>query len=182
MMATLRCDHPDIEAFIAAKQQPGRLHCFNLSVLVTDSFMAAVRAGEDWPLLFPAEGVDPGGDMIPGEWSGEAEPVPCRVMRRLPARELWELVLQSTYDYAEPGGLFIDRINQLNNLWYCERISATNPCGEIPLPPYWAFDLGSLNLTKFISAPFTSEARIDLPALEETTRIAVRLFDNVIDA
>jgi ribonucleoside-diphosphate reductase alpha chain len=182
MMATLRCDHPDIAAFITAKQRPGRLRRFNLSVLVTDAFMAAVRADEDWPLLFPAGGPDGGGEAIMREWSGEIAPVPCRIMRRLRARKLWELILQSAYDHAEPGVLFIDRINQLNNLWYCEQISATNPCGEIPLPPYGACDLGSLNLTKFISAPFTSEARLDLSALEETTRIAVRLLDNVVDA
>jgi ribonucleoside-diphosphate reductase alpha chain len=182
MMATLRCDHPDIEAFVTAKQRPGRLHRFNLSVLVTDAFMASVRADADWPLLFPAAGLDGGGETIMREWSGEMAPVPCRVVRRLRARALWELILQSTYEYAEPGVLFIDRINDINNLWYCERISATNPCGEIPLPPYGACDLGSLNLTKFVSAPFTPEARFDLPALQETTRIAVRLLDNVIDS
>ena len=157
MMATLRCDHPDIEEFITAKQQPGRLRRFNLSVLVTDAFMAAVRADEDWPLLFPAAGLDAEGETIMREWSGAAAPVPCRVMRRVRARELWELILRSTYDYAEPGVLFIDRINQLNNLWYRERISATNPCGEIPLPPYGACDLGSLNLTQIRLAPFTTQ-------------------------
>jgi ribonucleoside-diphosphate reductase alpha chain len=182
MMATLRCDHPDIEAFITAKQRSGRLRRFNLSVLVTDAFMAAVRADEDWPLLFPAAQLDRDGETIMREWSGSMTPVPCRIMRRVRARELWELILQSTYDYAEPGVLFIDRINRLNNLWYRERISATNPCGEIPLPPYGACDLGSLNLTRFVSSPFTSQARVDLSALEETTRIAVRLLDNVIDA
>ncbi|MGD0634538.1 MAG: adenosylcobalamin-dependent ribonucleoside-diphosphate reductase [Beijerinckiaceae bacterium] len=181
MMAALRCDHPDIEEFVTAKQKPGRLRRFNLSVLVTDAFMAAVRADADWPLLFPVTGLDAEGETIAREWPGAAAPVPCRIMRRIRARELWELILRSTYDYAEPGVLFIDRINQLNNLWYRERISATNPCGEIPLPPYGACDLGSLNLTRFVLAPFTLEARIDLAALAEATQIAVRLLDNVID-
>ena len=181
MMATLRCDHPDMEEFVTAKQKPGRLRRFNLSILVTDAFMVAVRADEDWPLLFPVAGLDAEGETIMREWSGAAAPVPCRIMRRVRARELWELILRSTYDYAEPGVLFIDRINQLNNLWYRERISATNPCGEIPLPPYGACDLGSLNLTRFVLAPFTLEARIDHAALAEATQIAVRLLDNVIN-
>lgn len=182
MMATLRCDHPDIQTFITAKQRPGRLRHFNLSVLVSDAFMAAVRADDGWPLLFPDGGSEADGETILREWSGTAAPVPCRVIRRVPARELWEQILRATYDCAEPGVLFIDRINQLNNLWYRERISATNPCGEIPLPPYGACDLGSLNLAAFVSAPFTAEARLDLPALAETAKIAVRMLDNVIDA
>ncbi len=181
MMATLRCDHPDIEEFITAKQRPDRLRRFNLSVLVTDAFVSAGRANEDWPLLFPTADLEAEGELIAREWSGAAAPVPCRIMRRVRARELWELILRSTYDYAEPGVLFIDRINQHNNLWYRERISATNPCGEIPLPPHGACDLGSLNLTRFVSAPFTARAMIDLAALDETTQIAVRLLDNVID-
>lgn len=182
MMATLRCDHPDIEAFITAKQKPSRLRRFNLSVLVTDALMAAVRADEDWPLLFPVTGSAGEGETILREWSGATAPVPCRVLRRVRARELWELVLRSTYDFAEPGVLFIDRINQFNNLWYRERISATNPCGEIPLPPYGACDLGSLNLTQFVLEPFTAKARIDLEALSDAAGLAVRLLDNVIDA
>jgi ribonucleoside-diphosphate reductase alpha chain len=181
MMATLRCDHPDIEEFVVAKQQPNRLRHFNLSVLVSDSFISAVRVDENWPLLFPAEELDADGEVVMRAWSGSAAPVPCRIIRSVRARELWDRILRATYDYAEPGVLFVDRINLLDNLWYRERISATNPCGEIPLPPYGACDLGSLNLTKFVLAPFTAQARLDFAALEETARVAVRLLDNVID-
>ncbi|MGZ5141472.1 MAG: adenosylcobalamin-dependent ribonucleoside-diphosphate reductase [Burkholderiales bacterium] len=182
MMATLRCDHPDIEEFVAAKQQAGQLRRFNLSVQVTDAFMAAVRADTDWPLVFPAAAFEGDGETIVREWPGSDGPVSCRVLRHVPARALWELILRATYDYAEPGVLFIDRINRLNNLWYREHITATNPCGEIPLPPYGACDLGSLNLTRFVSSPFTAQARIDHDRLTDAARIAVRLLDNVIDA
>ena len=182
MMATLRCDHPDIGEFVAAKQQAGRLRRFNLSVQVTDAFMTAVRSDADWPLVFPAAAFEGEGETVVREWPGSAGPVFCRVVRRVRARQLWDLILRSTYDYAEPGVLFIDRINQLNNLWYREQISATNPCGEVPLPPYGACDLGSLNLTRFVLSPFTPEARIDFGGLAETAQIAIRLLDNVIDA
>ena len=182
MMATLRCDHPDIEEFIAAKQQSGRLRRFNLSVQITDAFIAAVRSNEAWPLVFPATAFDGCGDTIMRAWTGEVAPVPCRIIRRVGARDLWERILRATYDYAEPCVLFIDRINLLNNLWYRERLTAANTCGEIPLPPYGACDLGSLNLTRFMRSPFTAEACIDLTDIEGTTRIAVRLLDNVIDA
>ena len=146
MMATLRCDHPDIDEFILAKQQAGALRRFNLSVQITDAFMGAVRQDVEWPLLFPVATFDGSGETILRDWPGLKEPVPCRVVRRMRARELWERILRATYQYAEPGVLFINHINGLNNLWYCERISATNPCGEIPLPPYGACDLGSINL------------------------------------
>src|SRR5450830_2035951 len=182
MMATLRCDHPDIEEFVAAKQQAGRLRRFNLSVLVTDAFMAAVRSDADWPLVFPAAAFEGEGEMVLREWPGLAGPVSCRVVRHVRARQLWDLILHGAYDYAEPGVLFIDRINQFNNLQYREQISATNPCGEIPLPPYGACNLGSLNLTRFVLSPFTPEARIDFGSLAETAQISVRLLDNVIDA
>ena len=184
MMATLRCDHPDIEEFITAKQQSGQLRRFNLSIQVTDAFMAAVRSDAEWPLVYPAAVFDGDGETVLREWPGGARavPVPCRVIRRIRARQLWDRILQATYDYSEPGVLFIDRINQLNNLWYRERITATNPCGEIPLPPYGACDLGSLNLTCFVRSPFTPEARVDLESLADTAQIAVRLLDNVIDA
>jgi len=182
MMATLRCDHPDIEEFIVAKQQPGRLRRFNLSVQVTDAFMAAVRQDAAWLLVFPARAIEGDGQTVVRPWPGDAAPAPCRVIRQVRARELWDQILRAAYDYAEPGVLFIDRINRLNNLVYRERISATNPCGEIPLPPYGACDLGSLNLTQFVDQAFTSEARLCVDDLAATASIAVRLLDNVIDA
>jgi len=182
MMATLRCDHPDIEEFVTAKQQSGQLRRFNLSVQITDAFIAAVRGDDEWPLVFPAAAFGGNGETVLREWAGEHAPAPCRVVRRIGARQLWDRILRATYDYAEPGVLFIDRINHLNNLWYRERITATNPCGEIPLPPYGACDLGSLNLTRFVLSPFTPAARIDFEGIEQTTRLAVRLLDNVIDA
>jgi len=126
MMATLRCDHPDIEEFIRVKQQPGELRRFNLSVLVTDAFMAAARDDEEWPLLFPAAAIDGDGPTVLREWSGVTMEVPCRIVRRVRARELWQGILAAAYDCAEPGVLFIGRINKLNNLWYCERIRAVS--------------------------------------------------------
>ncbi|MCR4333073.1 MAG: adenosylcobalamin-dependent ribonucleoside-diphosphate reductase [Sulfuricaulis sp.] len=182
MMATLRVDHPDIETFIDAKRQPGKLTHFNCSVLLSDAFMAAVHADADWPLLFPSAALGPsGGEDIQRDWPGFEEPVPCRVFRRLRARELWEHIMRATYNHAEPGVLFVDRINQWNNLGDRERISATNPCGEIPLPPYGACDLGSINLTRFVVKAFGDTAWLDLDALGETARLATRLLDNVID-
>jgi ribonucleoside-diphosphate reductase alpha chain len=158
MMATLACDHPDIEDFIAAKQTQGRLTNFNLSVLVSDAFMAAVKDDAQWDLTF-------GG----------------RVYRTLRARELWDRMMRATYDYAEPGVIFIDRINEENNLAYCETIRATNPCGEQPLPPYGACLLGSINLAKLVKEPFGADAHVDLDELKALTRTAVRLMDNAID-
>jgi ribonucleoside-diphosphate reductase alpha chain len=163
MMATLRCDHPDIERFIEAKQTPGQLRNFNLSVLVTDALMQAVREDADWALVFP-----------------DKDAPNSSIHRHVPARALWEKLMRATYEYAEPGVLFIDRINRLNNLWYCEQISATNPCGELPLPPYGACDLGSINLTVFVRDPFGARASLDLDAIGETARVAVRMLDNVI--
>ncbi len=158
MMATLRCDHPDIEEFIEAKSDPARFRNFNLSVLVTDAFLDAVRDDHQWNLVF-------GG----------------KVYRTLPARALWERIMRSTYDFAEPGVVFIDRVNARNNLRYCEEIHATNPCGEQPLPPFGACLLGSINLARLIEDPFTNRARLDLAKLEERVRLAVRFLDNVID-
>lgn len=181
MMATLRCDHPDIDEFVRVKQQPGELRRFNLSVLVTDAFMAAVRDDQDWPLVFPAAAIDGDGQTILREWSGVTTEVPCRIVRIVRARELWQRIVSAAYDYAEPGVLFIDRVNLFNNLWYCERISSTNPCSEIPLPPYGACDLGSINLVPFVRDPFTANARLDTEAIADTVHVAVRFLDNVID-
>ena len=159
MMATMRCDHPDIEDFIAAKRDSARLRMFNLSVLITDAFMDAVKADAAWDLVF-------GG----------------RVYRSVQARDLWNRIMRATFDYAEPGVIFIDRINAANNLHYCETIAATNPCGEQPLPPYGACLLGSVNLARLVSDPFTDAARLDQTALDELVRTAVRMMDNVVDA
>jgi ribonucleoside-diphosphate reductase alpha chain len=182
MMATLRCDHPDILTFIRAKQTSGELRNFNLSVLVTDELMRAVDDDAEWPLVFPIEdAADLGDETVMRPWSGGLEPVPCRVHRRVSARKLWDELMRATYDYAEPGVLFIDRINRSNTLWYREQISATNPCGELPLPPYGACDLGSINVTAFVRDEFTDRASLDLDALAATARVAVRLMNNVID-
>lgn len=158
MMATLRCDHPDIEAFIAAKSDPARLRQFNLSVLVTDAFMAAVKAAQPWDLVY-------GG----------------KVWKTIPARELWAQIMRATYDYAEPGVIFIDRINQANNLRYAETISATNPCGEQPLPPNGACLLGAVNLAALVRRPFSEDAQIDAGELDRLVYLAVRMMDNALD-
>ena len=158
MMATLRCDHPDIEAFIDAKADPARLRNFNLSVLVTDAFIRAVRNDEAWDLVFDG-----------------------KVYRTLAARALWERMMRATYDYAEPGVVFIDRVNAANNLAYCEDISCTNPCGEQPLPPHGACLLGSINLARLVDKPFAPDAGLDAARLEALTATAVRFLDDVID-
>ena len=162
MMGTLRCDHPDIEAFIAAKRDAAQLRNFNLSVLVTDDFMAALDADVDWPLRFPG-----------------AEPA---VSRRIPASALWQSLMDAAYDSAEPGVLFIDRINRANNLYYCEQILATNPCGEVPLPAHGACHLGSVNLPAFVRNAFAPGATLDFDALDRTVATGVRMLDDVVDA
>ena len=183
MMATLRCDHPDIETFIDAKRQLGHLTNFNLSVLVSDAFMEALQADADWPLLFPASAPGPDGEAtLMRDWPGYPSGTDCRVHRVVKARELWDRLMRASYDCAEPGVLFTDRINNENNLGYRERISATNPCGEIPLPPYGACNLGSVNLATLVTAPFSHSSRLDWDALDRTVTAAVRLLDNVIDA
>ncbi len=183
MMATLRCDHPDIESFIDAKRDSRLLRRFNLSVLVTDAFMDAVDRDKEWALVFPADDDTPAGvEIVMRSWSGQAQPVRCRVYKRLSARALWDRLMRATYEYAEPGVLFVDRINEFNNLWYREQISATNPCGEIPLPPYGACDLGSINLTAFVRHPFSKDAALDLDGIEKIAALATRMMDNVIDA
>jgi ribonucleoside-diphosphate reductase alpha chain len=158
MMAVMRCDHPDIEQFITAKSDPARLRMFNMSVLITDDFMEAIKADGPWNLEF--------GDKI---------------YHTMQARDLWNRIMRSTYDQAEPGVIFIDRINDANNLGYCEDIAATNPCGEQPLPPYGACLLGSINLARLVTDPFGGEAAIDIKALQDLVAVAVRMMDNVID-
>jgi ribonucleoside-diphosphate reductase alpha chain len=159
MMATMRCDHPDIEGFIEAKKDPARLRMFNLSVLVTDAFMAAVKADGPWDLSFDG-----------------------RVYRTVQARDLWNRIMRNTFDFAEPGVIFIDRINAMNNLRYVETIAATNPCGEQPLPPYGACLLGSINMAALVRNAFDVHSSMDMPALEHLVRTAVRMMDNVVDA
>jgi ribonucleoside-diphosphate reductase alpha chain len=182
MMATLRCDHPDIETFVDAKRDPAVLRHFNLSVQVSDAFMAAVEGNRDWPLMFPVHDDETGdGPVVERRWTGSAAPVPCRVLRTVKARELWQRILHAAYDTAEPGVLFVDQINRENNLHDREMLTATNPCGEIPLPPYGACDLGSLNLTAFVASPFAADARLDLDALADSARLAVRFLDDVVD-
>ena len=159
MMATMRCDHPDVEDFITAKSDANRLRMFNMSVLVTDPFMEAVKADKPWDLV----------------WDGV-------VVRTVQARELWDSIMQSTYSHAEPGVIFIDRINEMNNLNYVETIAATNPCGEQPLPPYGACLLGSINLARLVHFPFEKSAHVSEDELTELVATAVRMMDNVVDA
>src|SRR5258708_29218009 len=156
MMATLRCDHPDIEAFVDAKRDPARLRMFNVSVLVTDAFMTAVKDDADWDLVF-------GG----------------KVYKTVKAKALWERIMRATYEVAEPGVIFIDRVNRRNNLSYFETIQATNPSGEQPLPPYGACLLGSINLATLVKNPFTLQGELDMAALEKLVPLAVRMLDNV---
>ncbi len=158
MMATMRCDHPDILSFVDAKSDSQKLRMFNLSVLVTDKFMDAVKNKKDWSLIFDK-----------------------KIYKTVSAKYLWDKIMQSTYDFAEPGVIFIDRINAMNNLNYCETISATNPCGEQPLPPYGACLLGSINLSKMIDAPFSENSKLNATLLKDTVSVAVRMMDNVID-
>jgi ribonucleoside-diphosphate reductase alpha chain len=182
MMATLRCDHPDIETFVDAKRDPAVLRHFNLSVQISDDFMAAIADDDDWPLVFPLhQGESADSRTLRRRWSGTASPVSCRVLRTVKARDLWQRLLRAAYDTAEPGVLFVDAINRDNTLHDRETLTATNPCGEIPLPPYGACDLGSLNLAAFVAAPFGVGARLDLDALADAARLAVRFLDNVID-
>lgn len=180
MMGILRCDHPDIESFIAAKANPQELRHFNVSVSISDAFMQAVARDEEWPLIFPVHGHEEE-KVIYRYWGNSSAPLPCKIYKTVKARALWQKIIRSAYDYAEPGVIFGDTINRLNTLWYCERISATNPCGEIPLPPYGACDLGAINLTRFVISPFSQQAKLDWERLDETVNIATRFLDNVID-
>ncbi|KXW55146.1 MAG: adenosylcobalamin-dependent ribonucleoside-diphosphate reductase [Betaproteobacteria bacterium] len=196
-MATFDISHPDVIDFIKAKREAGRLRQFNLSCLITREFMEAVKQDTDWKLAFPitesealADGVNinMSPEIIWREWpvhnkyvTRDDGKVACRVYKTIKAKRLWDIIMSSTYDYAEPGFILIDRVNEMNNNWWCENIRATNPCGEQPLPPYGACLLGSVNLTKFVKKPFTDQAHFDWEEYREVIRIFTRMLDNVVD-
>ncbi|WP_296246880.1 adenosylcobalamin-dependent ribonucleoside-diphosphate reductase [uncultured Stenotrophomonas sp.] len=194
-MGTFDVSHPDVKDFIRAKREDGRLRQFNLSLLITDGFMDAVNTDADWQLVFPintkeqAE-LDPssGEEVVWREWPTHENYivrddglVACKVYGHIRARHLWDMIMVSTYDYAEPGFILIDRVNEMNNNWWCENIRATNPCGEQPLPPYGACLLGSVNLTKFVRDPFTDKASFDWDEYKEVVRVFTRMLDNVVE-
>ena len=196
-MGTFDVGHPDVVDFIRAKRQDGRLRQFNLSLLITDEFIQAVKNDADWPLAFPikrkeaeVDGIDVHHDehILWREWpthddyiTDAAGLVACRIYKHIKAQRLWDLIMSSTYDFAEPGFILIDRVNEDNNNWFCEHIRATNPCGEQPLPPYGACLLGSVNLTKFVRDPFTDQARFDWDEYREVVRVFTRMLDNVVE-
>nr|XP_061810443.1 vitamin B12-dependent ribonucleoside-diphosphate reductase-like [Nerophis lumbriciformis] len=190
-MGTFDISHPDIQDFIRAKREDGRLRQFNLSCLITDEFMQAVRDNAEWPLSFPAtklEVEDERYDIVWRNWAtsegyitNDRGEVACRVYKTIPATKLWNQIMSSTYDYAEPGFILVDKINEMNNNWFCENIRATNPCGEQPLPPYGACLLGSVNLTRFVDNPFTEEAAFNWDKYREVVSVFSRMLDNVVE-
>ena len=194
-MATFEVGHPDAMDFIRAKREDGRLRQFNCSLLITDEFIDAVREDRTWKLAFPinahegdAFDLDDPEQVIWREWpdsTGYIERedglVACRVYKTIPARRMWDMIMSSTYDFAEPGFIMVDHINEMNNNWFCENIRATNPCGEQPLPPYGACLLGSVNLTRFVENPFTPEARFDWAEYRDVVQVFTRLLDNVVE-
>ncbi len=190
-MATFDISHPDISDFIRAKREDGRLRQFNLSCLITDEFMQAVEEDSDWLLCFPARQheIESGEhEIVYRNWThddkymrDEEGRVACRVYGKVPAQRLWNQIMNSTYDYAEPGFILVDRINEMNNNWFCETIRATNPCGEQPLPPYGACLLGSVNLTKCVEYPFTDKARFNWEKYQELVAVFTRMLDNVVE-
>jgi len=196
-MATFDVGHPDVFDFIRAKREDGRLRQFNLSLLITTDFVEAVKADKEWPLAFPMttkeyvqENLDINSTdkVIWRDWSikegymtNDAGLVACKISRVVPARRLWDTIMASTYDYAEPGFILIDKVNEMNNNWFCENIRATNPCGEQPLPPYGSCLLGSINLTRFVLNPFTSKAEFDWDNYKKTVGIFTRMLDNVVE-
>jgi len=194
-MGTFDVSHPDVKDFIRAKREDGRLRQFNLSLLITDGFMQAVDSDAEWPLVFPLSRkeeaefdlTDPA-KVVWREWpnadqyiSRDDGLVACKVYGQIRARHLWDMIMVSTYDFAEPGFILIDRVNEMNNNWWCENIRATNPCGEQPLPPYGACLLGSVNLTTFVRDPFTDQARFDWEEYKEVVRVFTRMLDNVVE-
>jgi ribonucleoside-diphosphate reductase alpha chain len=196
-MGTFDVGHPDVMEFIRAKRENGRLRQFNLSLLITDEFMAAVKENAEWKLAFPvrekefegkrADLQDPA-KYIWREWPtkdgyivNDEGLVACKVYKTVPARRMWDVIMTSTYDFAEPGFILIDRVNEMNNNWWCENIRATNPCGEQPLPEYGSCLLGSVNLTRFVVDPFTTEARFDWDEYKEVVRVFTRMLDNVVE-
>ncbi|MBL0667312.1 adenosylcobalamin-dependent ribonucleoside-diphosphate reductase [Aeromonas jandaei] len=196
-MGTMDIRHPDVIEFIQAKREDGRLRQFNLSLLITEDFVKAVKEDAPWQLIFPytAKEVEQDGialddpaQVLWADWPNkegvvfnELGQVACKVYKTLPARKLWNVIMTSTYDYAEPGFILIDKVNQMNNNWFCEEIRATNPCGEQPLPPYGACLLGSVNLTKFVRDPFTENAAFDWQAFRKVVAIFTRMLDNVVE-
>ena len=194
-MGTFDVSHPDVKDFIRAKREDGRLRQFNLSLLITDGFMQAVENDADWPLVFPVNikekgeiDLDNPEQVVWREWpthrnyiAREDGLVACKIYGHIRARHLWDMIMVSTYDYAEPGFILIDRVNEMNNNWWCENIRATNPCGEQPLPPYGACLLGSVNLTKFVKHPFTDQATFDWEEYKEVVRVFTRMLDNVVE-
>ncbi|HKJ95984.1 MAG TPA: adenosylcobalamin-dependent ribonucleoside-diphosphate reductase [Gammaproteobacteria bacterium] len=196
-MATFDVGHPDVLDFIRAKREHGRLRQFNLSLLITDEFMRAVESGSEWKLAFPlspaeveADGIDVNDpeQVVWREWprregyvTRQDGLVACRIFRRIKAQRIWDMIMTSTYDYAEPGFILIDRVNEMNNNWFCEEIRATNPCGEQPLPPYGACLLGSVNLTKFVREPFTERAWFDWDTYRQVVDVFTRMLDNVVE-
>ncbi|MEN1955980.1 adenosylcobalamin-dependent ribonucleoside-diphosphate reductase [Luteimonas sp. MJ204] len=194
-MGTFDVSHPDVRDFIRAKREDGRLRQFNLSLLVTDDFIEAVKSDTDWPLVFPINAketgdvdVDDAGQVVWRDWpqhdgyiTRDDGLVACRIYGKVRARHLWDMIMVSTYDYAEPGFILIDRVNEMNNNWWCETIRATNPCGEQPLPPYGACLLGSINLTRFVRKPFTDQAEFDWEEYKEVVRVFTRMLDNVVE-
>jgi ribonucleoside-diphosphate reductase alpha chain len=196
-MGTFEVGHPDVTDFVRAKREDGRLRQFNLSLLVTKDFMEAVKSDSEWQLVFPLDKKEAeGGDIdlkdstkvVWREWPttkgylvDEAGLVACRIYKTIHARRLWDLIMASTYDFAEPGFVLIDKVNEMNNNWWCETIRATNPCGEQPLPPYGSCLLGSVNLTKFVLEPFTATARFDWDQYREVVKVFTRMLDNVVE-
>ncbi|MDQ6972234.1 MAG: adenosylcobalamin-dependent ribonucleoside-diphosphate reductase, partial [Mariprofundaceae bacterium] len=191
-MGTFDISHPDVMDFIRAKREDGRLRQFNLSCLITKDFMEAVKNDADWDLIFPAnasEVEDEETRIIWRQWPADNDSylhddegrTACRVYKTIPARRLWDVIMASTYDYAEPGFILIDEVNSMNNNWFCENVRATNPCGEQPLPPYGACLLGSVNLTKFVSKPFSDEASFDWEQFREVVHVFTRMLDNVVE-